>query len=67
MKRRIVNCPQCGTGVEWDTANRWRPFCSERCKMMDLGAWASENYRIPVTEDPDRPEDDGKSEGLSLN
>ena len=35
--------------------------------MMDLGAWASENYRIPVTEDPDRPEDDGKSEGLSLN
>jgi endogenous inhibitor of DNA gyrase (YacG/DUF329 family) len=48
---RIVKCPQCGQPVEWSPASRWRPFCSERCKMIDLGAWASEAYRIPVDED----------------
>ena len=67
MKPRIVNCPHCGSGVEWNSTNRWRPFCSERCKMMDLGAWASENYRIPVTEDPDTPEDETTSGNLPLN
>lgn len=29
-------------------ANKWRPFCSERCKMIDLGAWAAESYRVPA-------------------
>lgn len=33
----------------WDTRNAWRPFCSERCKLIDLGQWASESYRIPET------------------
>jgi endogenous inhibitor of DNA gyrase (YacG/DUF329 family) len=33
--------------VEWSTSNRFRPFCSERCRMIDLGAWASEDYRVP--------------------
>jgi endogenous inhibitor of DNA gyrase (YacG/DUF329 family) len=28
--------------------NRWRPFCSERCRVIDLGAWANEEYRVPV-------------------
>ncbi|HSQ05470.1 MAG TPA: DNA gyrase inhibitor YacG [Burkholderiales bacterium] len=55
---RIVNCPQCGKPVVWEPANRFRPFCSERCKMIDLGAWASESYRIPVSEDKDSPEDE---------
>jgi len=32
--------------VVWDTANRCRPFCSERCRLIDLGAWADETYRI---------------------
>ncbi len=45
-----VNCPRCGQPVEWTPAQRWRPFCSERCKLMDLGAWASEAYRIPAQE-----------------
>jgi endogenous inhibitor of DNA gyrase (YacG/DUF329 family) len=36
--------------VEWTPDNRWRPFCSERCKMIDLGAWASEEYKAPVRE-----------------
>jgi endogenous inhibitor of DNA gyrase (YacG/DUF329 family) len=60
---RVVACPQCGTAVEWTPAARWRPFCSERCKMIDLGAWASESYRVPVAEapesgDPDAAHDD---------
>jgi endogenous inhibitor of DNA gyrase (YacG/DUF329 family) len=47
---RIVNCPQCGRAVEWTAASRFRPFCSERCKMIDLGAWAAEAYRVPGAE-----------------
>ena len=31
--------------------NKWRPFCSERCKMIDLGAWAAESYRVPAEEE----------------
>ena len=61
---RIVTCPICGNRVEWTPAAKWRPFCSERCKTIDLGAWASESYRIPAVErddddsalpDPDAP------------
>jgi endogenous inhibitor of DNA gyrase (YacG/DUF329 family) len=54
---RIVKCPQCGQPVEWSPASRWRPFCSERCKTIDLGAWASEAYRI---RDVDAPEPDSR-------
>ena len=50
---KVVACPQCGAGVIWDPNNRYRPFCSERCKMIDLGAWATESYRIPVEEEND--------------
>ena len=52
---RTVACPTCGKPVEWE-ASVWRPFCSERCKLIDLGAWASERYRVPVVEDKDQPE-----------
>ena len=41
-----VKCPTCGKIVEWDTQNIWRPFCCERCKLIDLGAWAGETHRI---------------------
>lgn len=41
-----VRCPQCGKTVEYLASNPNRPFCSERCKMIDLGAWASEQYAI---------------------
>ncbi len=44
---RKVPCPTCGKPVEWRPENRFRPFCSERCKQIDLGAWASETYKIP--------------------
>jgi hypothetical protein len=52
---RAVACPTCGKPVEW-AASAWRPFCSERCKLIDLGAWATERYRVPVVEDKDQPE-----------
>ena len=45
---RTVSCPRCGAAVRWDAQSPFRPFCSERCKMIDLGAWASEEYRVAV-------------------
>ena len=50
---RIVHCPTCGKPVEWTPASTWRPFCSERCKLIDFGAWANESYRIPAVETDD--------------
>lgn len=48
--QRKVRCPQCGGESLWSADNKFRPFCSERCKLIDLGAWASESYRVPVVE-----------------
>jgi hypothetical protein len=42
--------------VAWRPENRNRPFCSERCKLIDLGDWATEKFRVPVEEDKDAPE-----------
>lgn len=53
---RVVSCPRCSKSVEWTPANRYRPFCSERCKLIDFGAWATEKYRVPVVEEKDQPE-----------
>jgi endogenous inhibitor of DNA gyrase (YacG/DUF329 family) len=54
---RQVPCPRCAAPSEFSPANRFRPFCSERCKNADLGAWASEHYRVeappPSAEDAD--------------
>lgn len=47
MIRKRVRCPQCGAMSEYATDNPSRPFCSERCKLIDLGAWAEERYSIP--------------------
>ncbi|WP_458525821.1 DNA gyrase inhibitor YacG [Onishia taeanensis] len=41
-----VACPQCRKTVTWIDANLHRPFCSKRCKLLDLGAWADESHRI---------------------
>ncbi len=46
-KKKVVNCPTCNKAVEWSAKNPWRPFCSERCKLIDLGEWAEGNHRIP--------------------
>jgi len=45
---RLVKCPQCKKMAAYSAANPTRPFCSERCRLIDLGEWASEGYRIPV-------------------
>lgn len=49
----IVRCPTCEKLVEWTEESPWRPFCSERCKLIDLGEWASESHRIAGEEADD--------------
>lgn len=51
---KLVACPTCGGDSVYAPSNIFRPFCSERCKNIDLGAWASENFRMP---DEDMSED----------
>ncbi|MEK6663830.1 MAG: DNA gyrase inhibitor YacG [Pseudomonadota bacterium] len=52
MKLRLVNCPHCGQPSPYDSSNPFRPFCCERCRLIDLGQWASESYRVPLNEGP---------------
>ncbi|MFZ5555875.1 MAG: DNA gyrase inhibitor YacG [Pseudomonadota bacterium] len=49
----VVSCPVCGKAVVWKSESRFRPFCSERCKLIDLGQWANERHRIPGEAVPD--------------
>jgi len=46
MTNKITPCPTCGKEQKWDPKNTYRPFCSERCKLIDLGEWAGEKRRI---------------------
>jgi endogenous inhibitor of DNA gyrase (YacG/DUF329 family) len=61
IPRRIVACPRCRGDSVYAAENPFRPFCSERCKNNDFGAWASESYRLaakppaPEDDDPDAP------------
>ncbi len=57
-----VACPTCGKKTLWSEENRWRPFCSERCRLIDLGEWFSDNRRIAGEELPPG-EDDGSDDG----
>jgi endogenous inhibitor of DNA gyrase (YacG/DUF329 family) len=41
----LVKCPQCGKEAEYKD-NEFRPFCSERCKLIDFGAWVDEGYAL---------------------
>lgn len=61
---RTVNCPTCAKPVEWKAENRFRPFCSERCKKIDLGAWANEEYRVSQTAPSE--DEEGSLSSLSL-
>lgn len=49
----MIKCPQCGKPTQWH-GNDFRPFCSERCKMIDLGSWITEEYKVssPINEFP---------------
>ncbi|HNA85056.1 MAG: DNA gyrase inhibitor YacG [Nitrospira sp.] len=46
MQTSPHRCPECHQATAWKD-NPWRPFCSERCQLIDLGAWAGEQYRVP--------------------
>ena len=46
-----VRCPTCRRRIVWSQENPHRPFCSERCKLLDLDRWLREDYRIPAQED----------------
>lgn len=52
----LVKCPQCGREIEF-SGNEFRPFCSERCKLLDFGAWADGEYSLPA-ETSDMSEED---------
>jgi len=49
---KTVPCPRCGAQAPYAPENPWRPFCSERCRIIDLGNWASEAYRVLVPVEP---------------
>lgn len=50
---RHVKCPACGGDSVYALSNPFRPFCSERCKNNDFGAWATEGFRLPADAPPD--------------
>ncbi|MFC0142294.1 DNA gyrase inhibitor YacG [Erwinia mallotivora] len=60
-----VNCPTCSTRVIWDELSPFRPFCSKRCQLIDLGEWANEEKRI--ASESEHSESDDWSEQLRLN
>jgi uncharacterized protein len=60
----IAKCPRCGKEIEI-TGNPCRPFCSERCKLIDLGNWISEAYRIPHTSTDEAEDGDTLSSIIS--
>jgi endogenous inhibitor of DNA gyrase (YacG/DUF329 family) len=49
----VVRCPGCGGPSVYAPTNAYRPFCGERCKNIDLGAWASESFRVEGDTPPD--------------
>lgn len=58
-----VRCPTCSGPSLFAPANRFRPFCSERCRQIDLGAWANEEFRVPAPMPPeDAPFGDPRTE-----
>ena len=48
IEPKLVACPTCGGESIYAASNLFRPFCSERCKGIDMGAWASESFRVPA-------------------
>ncbi len=62
MMAATVKCPTCGRPIEWSEVSPFRPFCSERCKLIDLGAWLSEQRAIAGDKPPPESEDDPSTE-----
>ncbi len=65
LPTRKIRCPECKKETIYSLDNSFRPFCSERCRLIDLGQWADESFRVPVKNDnedstwnhPDEDED----------
>ena len=57
---RSVACPRCGAQTLFGPDNPFRPFCSERCRLIDLGAWANESYRVPDSTPADPADESGE-------
>ncbi|OIN90902.1 MAG: hypothetical protein AUJ20_13145 [Comamonadaceae bacterium CG1_02_60_18] len=49
---RVVTCPACGGASLYASSNPYRPFCCVRCRQVDLGAWASERFKVSVAPAP---------------
>ncbi|HGO5292275.1 TPA: DNA gyrase inhibitor YacG [Photobacterium damselae subsp. damselae] len=58
----VVKCPTCKEDVVWGEQSLFRPFCSKRCQLIDLGEWADEEKAIPGA--PDMSDSDGWSEDM---
>lgn len=59
-----MRCPGCSSQTTWKD-NPFRPFCSERCQLIDLGKWVSGEYRVPVFEDADELSEQSDAEAQS--
>jgi endogenous inhibitor of DNA gyrase (YacG/DUF329 family) len=65
MSKAAVKCPTCARELQWESAP-FRPFCSERCRLVDLGAWLSERRAIPgdsaaaLPDEPPAPQEKGR-------
>ena len=64
---KVVKCPTCQNAVEWTKDSRYRPFCSKRCRLIDLGDWASETHSIPCPSGPATEELPSSNENESDN
>ena len=54
----MLKCPQCKKDCPYDPGNPHRPFCSDRCRLLDLGAWAEEAYTVPLDHEMSEPNSD---------
>ena len=52
MDKQFVKCPTCGKEVEWSEESKWRPFCCDRCRLIDLGEWVDGSRSIPAEDTP---------------
>lgn len=64
---KMVFCPRCKKEAVFSSANPYRPFCSERCRLIDLGDWASEKYRVPTSDSQEAMADEFEIEEMNAD
>lgn len=65
MMNTEIKCPQCGLLTFYNLENKFRPFCSERCRLIDLGEWASESYKVShASNDKDHDNQDDEEDDI---